>query len=76
MHIAYGLTEPEFLTKLRDAPHQLDDGHKYNAAICKIEDHLRTFGESVLASGAWDNNIIAIVKCYSNMTVTEYQVPH
>ena len=76
MHIAHGLTEPEFLTKLRDAPHQVDDGHKYNAAICKIEDHLRTFGESVIASGAWDNNIIAIVKCYSNMTVTEYQVPH
>ena len=76
MHIAYGLTEPEFLTKLRDAPQQLDGGHTYNAAICKIEDHLRTFGESVLASGAWDNNIIAIVKCYSNMTITEDQVPH
>ena len=79
MHIVYGLTDPDFLSKVRQGSFERMNGHSYREyadVIRKIEGHFNLLFDSILSSGGWNQETVDVVKSFPTMVVSYDQVRH
>jgi hypothetical protein len=79
MHIVYGLTDSDFLSKVRQASFERMNGHSYREyadVIRKIEGRFNLLFDSILSSGGWNQETVDVVQSFPTMVVSYDQVRH